>query len=257
MTATGIFDGIAPAGPGSGPLYLRLGRAIEAAIDSGRLGPGDSLPPEREIAGRTGLSRVTVRKAVQSLVLSGRLVQRRGSGTFVAPRMERLEQALSRLTSFSEDMARRGKAVRSVWISRQIRPATPEEMMALGLTAEDRVANIERVRHADGVPLAIERAVLPTAILPDPAAVDASLYAALAARELRPCRAVQRLSATNLAAADAALLAVAPGAAGLRIERISYLASGRVVEFTRSLYRGDAYDFAAELRLSDEPEGEP
>lgn len=250
----GVFDELAHTGAGSGPLYLRLGRTIEAAIDSGQLGPGDSLPPEREIAGRTGLSRVTVRKAVQSLVRSGRLVQRRGSGTFVAPRVERLELALSRLTSFSEDMARRGRTVRSIWIGRAIRPATPEEMMALGLTAEDLVASLERVRHADGVPLAIERAVLPTAILPDPGAVEASLYTVLAARGLRPVRAVQRLSATNLAAADAELLAVSPGAAGLRIERISYLASGRVVEFTRSLYRGDAYDFAAELRLADDPE---
>jgi GntR family transcriptional regulator len=110
------------------------------------------------------------------------------------------------------------------------------------------------VRYADGVPLAIERAVLPTVILPDPGAVETSLYTVLAARGLRPVRAVQRLSATNLAAADAELLAVSPGAAGLRIERISYLASGRVVEFTRSLYRGDAYDFAAELRLADDPE---
>ena len=64
----------------------------------------------------TGLSRVTVRKAVQALVQAGALVQRRGSGTFVAPRVERVEQALSLLTSFSEDMARRGKAVRSVWL---------------------------------------------------------------------------------------------------------------------------------------------
>jgi GntR family transcriptional regulator len=251
-----VFDELSHSASGSGPLYIRLGRTIEAAIDSGQLGPGDTLPPEREIAGRTGLSRVTVRKAVQSLVRTGRLVQRRGSGTFVAPSVERLELALSRLTSFSEDMARRGRAVRTVWISRIIRPATPDEMMALGLTAEDLVASLERVRHADGVPLAIERAVLPTAILPDPAAVETSLYTVLAARGLRPVRTVQRLSATNLAEADAELLAVAQGAAGLRIERISYLASGRVVEFTRSLYRGDAYDFAAELRLADDPEGE-
>ena len=255
--SAGVFNGLDPAGFGSGPLYLRLGRMIEAEIESGRLGPGDSLPPEREIAGRTGLSRVTVRRAVQSLVRSGRLVQRHGSGTFVAPRIERLEQALSRLTSFSEDMARRGKSVRSVWIGREVRPAAPDEMMALGLTAEELVTSLERVRHADGVPLAIERAVLPSAVLPNPLAVEASLYAALAARGMRPVRAVQRLTATNLATPDAGLLAVPPGVAGLRIERISYLVSGRVVEFTRSLYRGDAYDFAAELRLADDTEGKP
>jgi GntR family transcriptional regulator len=192
---------------------------------------------------------------VQALVQAGRLVQRRGSGTFVAPKVERVEQALSLLTSFSEDMARRGKAGRSVWLGRGLDAPSPEETMALGLAAHDRVARLERVRLADAVPLAIERATLPAAILPDPGVVETSLYAVLAARGFRPVRAVQRISAANLGARDASLLEVPVGAAGLRIERVSYLASGRVVEFTRSLYRGDAYDFAAELRLPADEEG--
>jgi GntR family transcriptional regulator len=252
---TELFAPEAFVEPGGGPLYLQLTRRIARAIDAGELQPGQSLPAEREMAAMTGLSRVTVRKAVQSLVEAGRLVQRRGSGTFVAPRVERVEQGLSLLTSFSEDMARRGKTVRSVWLNRAVQPPSPEETMALGLGAQDFVARLERVRIADGVPLAIERASLATSVLPDPAAVETSLYSVLAARGLRPVRAVQRISATNLTPADAELLEVPPGAAGLRIERISYLPSGRVVEFTRSLYRGDAYDFAAELQIPPEPGG--
>jgi len=243
------------ADEGAGPLYLRLTRTIGEAIESGVLKPGESLPPERELAALTGLSRVTVRKAVQTLVEAGRLVQRRGSGTFVAPRVENVEQALSLLTSFSEDMARRGKDARSVWLSRAVHAPSPEETMALGLAAHDRVARLERVRMAGGVPLAIERASLSTGVLPDPETVGASLYAALAERGLRPVRAVQRISAANLGAADASLLEVPQGAATLRIERISYLPSGRVVEFTRSLYRGDAYDFAAELQIPADEKG--
>ena len=80
---------------GAGPLYLQLQRRIAEAVATGRLRPGDSLPPERDMAAMTGLSRVTVRKAVEGLVGSGQLVQKRGSGTFVAARVERLEQALS------------------------------------------------------------------------------------------------------------------------------------------------------------------
>ena len=120
---------------GAGPLYLQLQRRISDAIALGRLKPGDSLPAERDMAAMTGLSRVTVRKAVQALVAGGQLVQRRGSGTFVAPRVERLEQALSLLTSFTEDMARRGKTVDSRWLSRRIDAPAPEEVMALGLGA--------------------------------------------------------------------------------------------------------------------------
>jgi GntR family transcriptional regulator len=248
-------DGFAETG--AGPLYLQLHRRIAEAIASGRLRPGDSLPAEREMAAITGLSRVTVRKGVEALVASGQLVQKRGSGTFVAPQVRRLEQALSLLTSFTEDMARRGRTVESVTLSRGLHAPAPEEVMALGLGAEDRVARLERVRTSDGVPLAIERASLPEAILPDPEAVGPSLYALLEERGLRPVRAVQRISAANLAARDATLLDVAPGTAGLRIERVSYLPSGRVVEFTRSLYRGDAYDFAVELKLAPDGAGGP
>lgn len=237
-------------GSGPGPLYLQLQRRISAAMATGRLPPGSSLPAEREIAALTGLSRVTVRKAVEALVASGQLVQKRGSGTFVAPKVERLEQALSLLTSFTEDMARRGKSVESVWLSRAIHSPSPEEVMALGLGAGERVARLDRVRRTDGVPLAIERAALSASVLHNPTLVETSLYAVLETFGYRPVRAVQRISAANLGAKDAELLGVLPGAAGLRIERIGYLASGRVVEFTRSLYRGDAYDFAVELKLA-------
>jgi GntR family transcriptional regulator len=239
---------------GAGPLYLQLQRRIADAIGSGRLRPGDSLPPERDLATMTGLSRVTVRKAVQALVGQGALVQKRGSGTFVAAKVERLEQALSLLTSFTEDMARRGKTVESIWLARGIHAPAPEEVMALGLRGGDKVARLERVRRSDGVPLAIERASLSAAILPNPEAVETSLYAVLQARGFRPVRAVQRISAANLGPKDAALLGVPVGAAGLQIERIGYLPSGRVVEFTRSIYRGDAYDFAVELKLSPDDE---
>ena len=250
-----LFSPRAFENPGKGPLYLQLGRRIAAEIAAGGLKPGESLPPEREMAALTGLSRVTVRKAVQALVESGQLVQRRGSGTFVAPRVERLEQALSLLTSFSDDMTRRGKKSRSVWLHRAVHAPSPDEMMVLGLTGHDRVARLDRVRLADEVPLAIERAALSTAILPDPGAVEGSLYAVLSERGFHPVRAVQRISAANLDAEDAGLLEVPAGSAGLKIERISYLGSGRVVEFTRSIYRGDAYDFAAELRTPDDREG--
>lgn len=246
----------APFADDAGPLYLQLQRRIAEAIAQGRLSPGDSLPPEREMAAMTGLSRVTVRKAVEGLVDAGQLVQRRGSGTFVAARVERLEQALSLLTSFTEDMARRGRSVDSVWLSRAVHSPAPEEVMALGLAAGDRVARLERVRRSDGVPLAIERASIPVAVLPDPMAVGTSLYAEMEARGMRPVRAVQRIAAANLGPRDAELLGVPAGAAGLRIERIGYLASGRAVEFTRSLYRGDAYDFAVELKLDPEAERE-
>ena len=241
--------------PAAGPLYVQLRRRIETGIDSGFLAPDTPLPPEREIALLTDMSRVTVRKAIGDLVDKGTIVQKQGSGSYIAPRQSRVQQSLSRLTSFTEDMARRGLQSDSHWLERGLFLPTPEEVMALGLAAQDRVARLERVRHADGQPMAIERASLSTTILPDPAAVERSLYALLSARGFRPVRAVQRISAANLGGRDADLLNVPAGAAGLRIERISYLNTGAVVEFTRSIYRGDAYDFAAELQIEPDAEG--
>ncbi len=234
-----------------GPIYLRFARRIEEAIQRGVIKPGEALPSERDIAAMAGISRVTVRKAVQDLVQSGLLVQRHGSGTFVRPKPDKVEQSLSQLTSFTEDMARRGKNVRSVWLERGIFSPSPEETMALGLSSGEKVSRVNRLRIADDTPLAIERASMSTQSLPDPEAVTASLYAALEENGYRPVRAIQRISAVSLDENDAGILEVAPGSASLKIERISYLPSGRVVEFTRSVYRGDAYDFVAELRLQE------
>ncbi|UPH71792.1 GntR family transcriptional regulator [Abyssibius alkaniclasticus] len=236
--------------PNGGPRYLQLRRHIEAAIQDGTLAPNSPLPAEREIAAITGLSRVTVRKAVETLVDDGLIVQRRGSGSFVAAKVQRVEQSLSRLTSFTEDMARRGMVVESKWLERGLFMPSPQEVVALGLRGGDSVARIARLRCANGLPMAIERAALSAELLPNPLLVDSSLYAVLERDGNRPVRAIQRISATNLTGNNAALLGVEPGEAGLRIERTSYLPSGRVVEFTQSIYRGDAYDFVAELQIS-------
>lgn len=237
------------ARPQEGPLYLQLKRWIEDAVRRGAVKPGDALPSERDLAARVEMSRVTVRKAVQHLVREGVLVQRHGSGTYVAPQPNRVEQSLSQLTSFAEDMARRGMSLRSVWLDRGIYVPSPLETVTLGLGASDNVARVARLRISGETPLAIERASLSAAILPDPESIGTSLYAHLDKSRNRPVRAIQRIRAVSLEGEDADLLDVAAGSASLHIERTSYLASGRVVEFTRSIYRGDTYDFVAELRL--------
>ena len=237
--------------PSGGPLYLQLKGIIDDAVRRGALRPGDALPSERDLAVRVEMSRVTVRKAVQNLVREGVLIQRRGSGTYVAPQVSRVEQSLGKLTSFAEDMARRGTAVRSVWLDRGLYDPSPEETIALGLSAAERVARVARLRISGDTPLAIERAALSAGVLPDPEAIGTSLYAHLGKTGNRPVRAIQRLRAVNLDEEDAHLLGLAAGVASLHIERTSYLESGRVVEFTRSTYRGDAYDFVAELRTGE------
>ena len=232
-----------------GPRYLQLRRHLYQAIRSGEIEPETPLPPEREIASMTGLSRVTVRKAMGALVQEGLITQRRGSGSFVADRAQRVEQSLSGLTSFTEDMASRGMTVRSKWIERGLFLPTAKEIEVLDLGEDAYVARLARLRSAEGVPLAIERASLPQNILPNPLQVETSLYEVLGQSGNRPVRAIQRISATNLKAEDADILNVEVGVAGLKIERTSYLPSDKIVEFTQSIYRGDKYDFVAQLSL--------
>jgi GntR family transcriptional regulator len=226
------------------PLYLQLAEQIRTRIDDGLIKVGDALPSERELSQSGGISRVTVRKALDTLLREGLLSRKRGSGTYIAPR---IEQSAALLVGFSADMSNRGLAPGAKWIERRTGVATPEEALTLALSVDATVLRLTRVRTADDEPLAIERAVVPAAFLPK-LEVGQSLYAALAARNHRPVRGLQRLQASLATASEAKLLSVPVGAAILRIERRAFLADGRPVEFTRSAYRGDRYDFIAELR---------
>ncbi len=248
-----LLGGFDPTAQAATPLYLRLQEQIKAAIQAGSLKPLEALPGERDIAEAFAVSRVTVRKAIAGLVEQGLLTQRQGSGTFVAARPpERVELPLSRLTAFTEDMRLRGMVASVRWLDRTVSLASPQDAMRLSLSPGDSVVRLRRLRLANDIPMAIECATVPTRFLPDPESVDTSLYAALEARGALPVRALQRLHAANLSPEEAALLEVASGSAVLAIDRLSYLDTGLPVEFTQSLYRGDAYDFVAELNLRRE-----
>jgi GntR family transcriptional regulator len=219
-----------------GPLYMKLRQAIEEAIQSGRLKHGDALPPERDMAEDASVSRVTVRKAIDDLVNDGLLVRRHGSGTFVVKPIVRMQQPLTQLTSFTEDMRRRGMTASTRWLDRGLFYPTADEMMALGLTSSAMIARLTRLRLADD-------------ILPDPQAVENSLYLVLEKSGIRPVRAIQRISACNLTDEETLLLGVPPGSAALSVQRMAYLQSGRLMEISKALYRSDAYDLVAELNM--------
>jgi len=229
---------------GSLPLYQQLQRALRDAIESRALEPDDALPAERQIAAELAVSRITVRKAIDGLVEEGLLVRRQGSGNFVA---SRIEKNFAKLTSFSEDMRSRGRTPRSVWLKRSEGQVTPEEALTLRLSPGAPVYRFHRLRFADEAPMCLEFATIAGACLPSLDAVDVSLYEALEKAGNRPVRALQRLRALLLSAEHAKLLHARPGDAGLLVERIGFLRDGRAVEFCQSYFRGDTYDFIAEL----------
>jgi GntR family transcriptional regulator, N-acetylglucosamine utilization regulator len=227
------------------PLYLQLVEGIAAAITCGRFKDGEALPAERVLSERLDISWTTVRKALDELTARGLITSRQGSGNFVATR---LEQPLASLSSFSEDMRARGRRPGFLWVERGLFAPSPEEVIALALASGDLVSRFVRVRLADDEPLAVERATVAARDLPDPSAVESSLYAVLRARGIEPVRALQHLRAAAVGVEDARHLGIAPGSPVMATVRYGYLADGRPVEFTRSVYRGDRYDFVAEMR---------
>lgn len=230
---------------GKAPIYLRLAQTLRQKIVTGELDTGDALPSERDLCRILEASRVTVRRAIETLIDEGLLIRRQGSGTYVAPR---IEAQGSYLSSFSEDAAARGETTGAIWLMRTYAPASAEEARVLELDPAAQVLRLGRVRLAGGEPLAIEHAIVPAEFIPDLEGLGDSLYAALEARGLRPVSGTQKVRASLATPTEAGLLSIAEKSELLRIERVTRLADGRPVEFTRSAYRGDRYDFVSELR---------
>ena len=231
------------------PRYIQLANRIRKLIQDGSWKVGEALPSERAIVAASNLSRVTIRKALELLAQEGLLRQRHGSGTYINNESERIEQSLGMLTGFSEDMILLGHVPSVRWIEKVVVMPSSAETMMLGLSPGEKVVRLRRLRLADGKPLAVEMAVVPASSVPDIELIGDSLYEALASTGMSPEKALQRMHACRLPAFEAELLDCAEGEPALYIERVSRLSSGRTIEFTRSYYRGDCYDFVVELTL--------
>lgn len=226
------------------PLYLQLQQALREAIETRVLNPDEALPSERQLAADLSVSRITVRKAIEGLAADGMLERRQGAGNFVATR---IDKNFAKLTSFSEDMRARGLNPRSEWLKKAEGTVNPEEALKLAMSPGTLVYRFHRLRYADEAPMSIEYATIAASALPSIEAVETSLYDALERAGNRPVRALQRLHALLLNEEQARLLHAQPRDAGLLVERLGYLRDGRAIELSQSIYRGDTYDFVAEL----------
>ena len=227
------------------PLYLQLARNLATAIHCGVWSAGEALPSERTLSDAIGVSRITARKAIALLVEQGLIRRSQGAGSFITPRYE---DPLSRLSSFSEMLRRRGFTPSSQWLSREIVPANRDEVIQLGLSPAAAVARLRRLRLADGIVMAVENSTFPASVIPDPQAIGDSLYTYLENRGLTIVRALQHFRAVNASDEIAQQMSIAPNEALLLITRVGYTADQRAIELTDTYCRNDYYDFVAELR---------
>jgi GntR family transcriptional regulator len=233
------------------PVWAQIEERLVERIESGRLAPGERLPPERELAEWLSVSRMTVRQALGSLAARGLLERGVGRGTFVrAP--GKVEHDLSGALGFTARLERQGLRAGVLSVAAQELAAPGWVAAALELDAEAPVLRVERVRAADERPLALEDSWLPAARFPGLLESDlrGSLYALMRERYgLGPVSAVERLAPVVARAHEARALGVPEGAPLMLVERVARDADGTPVEFARDLHRGDRADFVVRVAL--------
>jgi GntR family transcriptional regulator len=225
--------------------YVRVRDYLRSLITH-ELTTGDAIPSERELCERFGVSRMTVRQAVDALVVEGMLEREQGRGTFVAPSKVDLEV---RLASFGEEMRRRGMEASSEVLAAETMPAAPDVADALELLPGELVFYLYRVRFADGEPMAIEQSWVPCRLAPGlfDAGAPGSIYGELRRRGLEPEWGEDTVAATEVDAQDADLLGLRAGKAVLRLTRRTFAGQTACV-YSRSSYRADRYVLWVPLR---------
>jgi len=210
--------------------------------------PGSAAPSERELVNLFGVARMTVRQAMDALVVEGLLERIPGRGTFVA----RPRRTATPVLSFSEEMRRRGLLPESVTLTARLEQAGPGVARALGITPGDAIIHWKRLRRADGMPMCVEDAYLNEVLLPGflQGGMPPSLYAELGDRGLRPTWVEDNVNADVANDEEAGYLEIGLGAAVLRQQRRGF-AEEKVVEVSRSTYRADRFTLRLQLGVGE------
>jgi DNA-binding GntR family transcriptional regulator len=229
------------------PLYHQLAAELEAAIERGDLAHGQRLGNEADLAIDLGVSRPTIRRALQSLVDKGLLVRKRGVGTqIVQPQVRRTV----RLSSLYDDLAASEQEPATQVLLLRVAAASAEVAAQLRLAERTEVVHLERLRSARGRPLALMRNWMPVEVAGELGVEQlesSGLYRLLRAGGVRPRVAAQRIGAKAADAREARLLGVRGGAPLVSSQRTTYDDDGRAFEYAAHLYRADAYAFEVTL----------
>ncbi len=230
------------------PLYFQVAEHFEQAILSGEIAPGERIANEIALAADLGLSRPTMRQAIQVLVDKGMLVRKRGVGTQVV--RGKIRRSVE-LTSLFDDLSAAGQKPRTDVVAVGKVPADEDVSRELQLEVGEDVWSLERIRYVGAQPLALMHNYIPVDVV-DLDAVDleqTGLYAHLRACGILMRVARQRIGARSATADEAGLLDEKKGAPLLTMQRTAYDNAGRAVEYGRHAYRPDLYAF--ELTLVD------
>ncbi|WP_218221534.1 GntR family transcriptional regulator [Nesterenkonia sp. Act20] len=215
-----------------------------------QMSAGDPFPPERDLAQELGVSRMTLRRAIDELVARGAVRRRHGAGVFALG--PKLDQPLL-ASSFSEDMRARGLRPGARTLAFEVLPAGARFGRRLNIDPSAEITRVTRLRLADDEPIAVEELNVPRHLMPDLHAADLedrSFYDLLRERlGISVRRSVQTIEPTVLDSDEAKDLNVPLHSPALMFERTSWGPEGQPIEFVRSLYRGDRYKIRTELSV--------
>jgi len=239
------------------PLYHQLKLALLHEIEQGRYRPGERLPSESELSRHYEVSRITVRQALDELEAEGRVIRRHGKGTYVAE--PRIEQELLRLTDFVEDMQQAGQNPSSRVLAFVHEQASPAVASALQLESGTEVVRVDRLRLANGQPIACDTTWLPLRFGELLKGIDLSqetVYHVLETRYQIPVvSGAFTITATSANRQQASNLEVAVGAALLVIQRISYTSADQPLYFQERFYRPDRVQYRVTLGRHEQASG--
>jgi DNA-binding GntR family transcriptional regulator len=243
VLATLIVDRSSPV-----PLYFQVAQHIETAIEAGAVNASTRIDNEIQLAEQLGLSRPTMRQALQYLVDKGLLIRRRGIGTrVVQPKVRRPVE----LTSLYDDLNRTDQRPTTTLLSLEQQPAPSLVAKALALPTGSTVTRIERLRLAREVPIAKMTNFLPSDVIDfDGAQLESTgLYQLLRMHGITLRSAIESIGARVATAAEAKLLMETRGAALLTMQRTAYDETGRAVEYGDHLYAASRYSFELSLLI--------
>lgn len=238
------------------PLYLSIRNTLLEEIAAGRHADGDEVLTEKALQERFGVSRATIRHALDTLEREGVVARRKGFGTIVqAPKMR---PELGHLTSFTEDVQRRGLKPGSKTLDIALVAPPSRIAEAFHLAETDKVWYVLRLRTIDDVPVGLHDLYIPPDIefSPQTLAAMSSYYELLRTRSnLEPQHAVETLTACNAGEREAHLLEVPQGTALLIVERLTHAQNGQPIEYVRIAYRADQYEYQVKLFRNQEDHG--
>lgn len=229
-------------------LYYQLKEELMKKLISKQWLPGEKIPSEKELCQMYGVSRITVRKALDELERSGHLVRRQGKGTFVTNIS--MEQRLSKFYSFSEELKQRGLQEHCRIIQFDQVPAAGEVAAPLGLEPLDPVFKLTRLRLVDLTPYTLETSYIPVAVCPsltEEVISTKGLYNSMRADGVYPDRVIEKFRATVIRKAEAELMGLKIGMPAMHLERVTYFGV-RTIEYCSSVVRGDFFTYTVELR---------